>query len=357
MIREVAVSAPGTTILMGEHAAVYGHPALVAALDLRMTVAVRARSGAEVHLDMPALGWAGDVSWDEVLSLAERRRASWTDAFERGDGTGFTPIRAPHELALLAIAEAAAPAGPRARPGLAVRIDSDIPPGSGCGSSAALSVAIVGALLRALGAPHDDATIARRALAVERQQHGRPSGIDVEAVLRGGVLWCRRSADGTTVRDELSLPPGRLSPFRLFHSGAPAETTGEMVAWVRGVDKRDPLVVRDALAAIDVASHELLRALEEGTAEALVPLVRGCEAGLESLGVVPAHVAADFRAIERAGGAAKISGAGGRTGAGAGLVLVVHPDAAWHDRFVPPAGWSPVSAALGAPGLREEVAA
>jgi mevalonate kinase len=357
MIREVAVSAPGKTILMGEHAAVYGHPALVAALDLRMTVAVRAGSGEGVRLDMPALGWAGDVSWDAILTLSESRRAQWTDAFERGDGTGFSPVRSPHELALLAVAEAGASPGTRVRPGLAVRIDSDIPPGSGCGSSAALSVAIVGAILRALGAPHDDATIARRALAVERQQHGRPSGIDVEAVLRGGVLWCRRGADGTAARDELALAPGRLAPFRLYHSGAPAETTGEMVSRVRGLERRDPLAVRDALAAIDGATHELLRALKDGADDAIVPLVRRCESGLESLEVVPARVAAEFRAIERAGGAAKISGAGGRTGAGAGLVLVVHPDAAWHERFGRPAGWSPISAALGAPGLREEVAA
>src|SRR5262249_7058732 len=81
MIREVAVSAPGKTILMGEHAAVYGHPALVAALDLRMTVAVRTHSGAGVRLDMPALGWVGEVSWEELLALAEARRSRWTDAF------------------------------------------------------------------------------------------------------------------------------------------------------------------------------------------------------------------------------------------------------------------------------------
>ena len=45
------------------------------------------------------------------------------------------------------------------------------------------------------------------------------------------------------------------------------------------------------------------------------------------------------------------------TGAGAGLVLVVHPDPAWHERFVAPAGWTAHRVRLGAEGLRTELAA
>jgi hypothetical protein len=56
-----------------------------------------------------------------------------------------------------------------------------------------------------------------------------------------------------------------------------------------------------------------------------------------------------IRAIEAEGGAAKISGAGGLTGAGAGLALVVTRPA-WHERFAVPAGWTAHRVRLGAQG-------
>lgn len=356
MIRPVAVSTPGKTILMGEHAAVYGHPAIVAALDVRMTISVGPASGSSVLLEMPAIGWRGETGWPELLRFAGARRARWTDAFDGGSAATFEPVRDPHELALLAVGEIGGRAAGRPLPGLVIRVDSQIPPGAGCGSSAALAVGIAGALARALDVDLDRDALARAALAVERHQHGRPSGVDVEAVLRGGILWCRRGAEGALQHERVDPEPRTLRSFRLYHSGAPRETTGDMVAAVAALDRRDPLKVRDAFAAIDAATHEARALLTGGGGAALVPAVRRCEEALESLGVVPEPARAAFRAVERAGGAAKISGAGGASD-GAGLVLVVHPDPGWHEAFDPPRGWTRLSASLGAAGLRDEVVA
>ena len=178
----------------------------------------------------------------------------------------------------------------------------------------------------------------------------------MQAVLRGGALWCRRSENGTLLCED--LPPGTpLDAFRLFQSGAPHETTGEMVEAVRGLHGRDPVRVREAFATIEAATRDGRAALVGNDPKALVAIVRRAEAALETLDVVPEGVRASIRAIEAEGGAAKISGAGGRGGSGAGLVLVVHPDPAWHARFTPPAGWLAHNVRLGAEGLRMEVTA
>jgi len=337
MSGEAAVSVPGKTILFGEHAAVYGHPALVTALDHRMTVVARASSSLErgtLRLEIPSLRIARAVARPRVVES----------------------VKEPGDLAVLAFAIATAGLGPDPI-GFHLRIDSGIPTGAGFGSSAALAVGVVAACRRAVD---DDLTfeeIGRLASSIERHQHGRASGVDVQAVLRGGVLLCRRTDDDVLERDEIPGAGTRLGSFRLFHSGTPGETTGTMVGAVRHLLDSEPARVRAAFAAIDASTREGCDALVRGDDAAFVPVVRRAEAALEALDVVPQSVREAIRAIEAAGGAAKISGAGGRTGAGAGLVLVVHPDPAWHERFVPPAGWTAHRVGLGAAGLRTEVAA
>lgn len=337
MSGEAAVSAPGKTILFGEHAAVYGHPALVAALDHRMTVTARVSASSSrgtLRLEIPALGVARTVaSTRAVDNLTE-----------------------PGDLAILAVTIGTADLAPPPA-GLYLRIESTIPSGAGFGSSAALAVAVIAACRRACGDDIAADEIARRALSIERRQHGRASGVDVQAVLRGGVLLCRRLDDGVLEREELQHAGRQLDAFRLFHTGAPNETTGMMVGVVRRLYDRDRARVREAFETIEAATIDGRDALLRGDGAALVPIVRRAEAALESIGVVPETVLPPIRAIEADGGAAKISGAGGLTGAGAGLVLVVHPDPAWHERFAAPAGWTAHRVRLGAEGLRAELAA
>jgi mevalonate kinase len=337
MSGEAVVSAPGKTILFGEHAAVYGHAALVAALDHRMTVTARVSAAADagaIRLEIPSLRLVRSVASTHRIEI----------------------VREPGDLAIIAVIVGTADLDAHAA-GLHVRIDSNIPTGSGFGSSAALAVAVVAACRRACGVDIDVDAVARLASSVEAHQHGRSSGVDIQAVLRGGVLVCRRLDDGSLEREDLPEAGARLDAFRLFHSGAPNETTGETVNAVRRVLDREPARAREAFAAIESTTLEGRAAILSGDDDALIPIVRRAEAALETLGVVPAGVHEAMRAIEAGGGAAKVSGAGGLTGAGAGLVLVVHPDPAWHERFVPPTGWRAHRVRLGAQGLRSEIAA
>ena len=325
-----AASVPGKTILFGEHAAVYGHPALVCALDRRMSVVCRAaaRGSGAIRLDAAAYGLVRRYEAGEIAAIAGQDRAS---------GAG--------DLAVAAAAFAA----PGFEGDLDLHVESAIPPGAGFGSSAALAVAVASACRRALDRPADAEELATIAHRVERLQHGSPSGIDVRAVLHGGALWCRRGAGGL-VHEPATLAPGALEPIRLFDTGAPAESTGEMVAAVHALEEREPGRVDEALAMLGRAAEAGRDALASGEFRALVGAVRQAHAGLSALDVVHPEVGRVIARIEAEGGAAKISGAGGRRGAGSGLVLVIHPG------FAPPPSWVAHDVALGAPGLREEVA-
>jgi mevalonate kinase len=312
---------------------VYGHPALVTAVDLRLScVALRTGDGRIT-----------------VVGRSEFRTGAMPvhEAIELSRGAEAPAGR----LAYVACGAALLHAGVPSSAGLTLRISSDIPAGSGLGSSAALSVGVTAAVFAALDHRVEPGVLAAIAKQVEARQHGRPSGVDVEAVVRGGTLWCRRTAERTLDCVPIAAAPSSLDRLELYHTGTPAESTGEMVAAVARLREREPRRVGAALDAIDTATREAREALETGSD--LRALLTRAEAALETLEVVPDDVVRAIRGIEAQGGAAKVSGAGGRT-SGAGLVLVIPPPGA---AASVPASWKRLSCRLSAPGLLEDVAA
>lgn len=331
---------------MGEHAVVYGAPALVAAVNLRARAV--AESGDDVptghlRLELPDLDHAETLRRDEVRQYAARARRRW-EQFSRSPGReSFARMRGegPGHVTLVALGEAMEAAGraengPDGEEGVRVGVTSDIPIGRGFGSSAAVGSAVALAWLAGEGVGLSRDELEALLLEVERRQHGQPSGVDVAAVLRGGVVWAGPDPGGSGLRFEsISVPDSLLSRFRVVDTGAPAENTGEVVSAVRERRERDPAPVNAALERIHGATTAFRRLLEETAPapEEAVEIVRRCQRGLEALGVVPEPVRELVRAVERKGGAAKISGAGALTspagGApGGGLLLVIHPDPA-----------------------------
>ncbi|MCP8304339.1 MAG: mevalonate kinase, partial [archaeon] len=72
--------------------------------------------------------------------------------------------------------------------GVKVEINSDIPVSSGLGSSSAVAVATVAATSSALGHDLSPEEIVNLATVSERITHGKPSGIDVNVAVYGGVI-------------------------------------------------------------------------------------------------------------------------------------------------------------------------
>lgn len=372
----VRLSVPGKVILMGEHAAVYGRPAVVAAVERRLGVeaAVGAAGGGSaagrVLLDLPDIGVREEHFWPAVEAFANEARRRWRE-FEAGE----RPFRADRDrsaLVRIAVGEALASLAPRESAwlrerSLELRLRSEIAVGAGLGSSAAAAVGVVAAV-RAVAAGFgpveadvdagedadcdgkalnpDAANAGRRArttagargaasagidgrelqaieaaaLEVERRQHGFPSGIDSGTVLRGGVLLVRRE-EGELRFDDLPRRDWLRREIVIVDSGTPGQTTGDVVTTVRRRVERAPGRMAQALDRLGGAAEAFREALvADRPAQAAAAIAAG-HGGLVELGVVPPAVAARIGRVEASGGAAKISGAGALEGESAGALV------------------------------------
>lgn len=379
----VRLTVPGKVILMGEHAAVYGRPAVVAAVDRRLEVEARLaeatprRFPEAVRLELPDINVREECSWREVEAFTDDARRRW-----RAYKTGNEPFRSDHErdaLPRIAVGEALASLDPdRAarlrRRALELRLRSSIPIGAGLGSSAAAAVGVVAAV-RMLGgavsdaaegpstgggktgAPHrpaaaELAAVEAAAFEVERRQHGFPSGIDSGAVLRGGVLFVRHER-GRLRFEELPRPSWLRRHVAIVDSGDPQQSTGVVVAHVRLRYERDPEGVSEVFDRIGAAAEAFRSALTTGRRRDAEAAVMAGHYALVNLGVVPPAVAWRIGRVETAGGAAKISGAGAIEAECAGaLVCMLGGRSSQTVDGV--SDLAPVDAPVGAEGLRFE---
>lgn len=292
MMPAFMVSAPGKVIVYGEHAVVYGKPAIAAAISLRsyLLVSSLSKSHRTVTMRFPDIQlehtWNIDeLPWD-VFS-APGKKKYYYDLVTELDPDLVIAMQ-PH-------IDAVSPKVPEAKRkihhstacsflylflSLASRktapcvytLRSTIPMGAGLGSSASISVCISAALLlqiRALSGPHQDQPPQECELQIERINrwafvgemciHGNPSGVD-NTVSSGGkaVLFQRR---------DYNKPP-RVIPLHSFPelplllvNTRQSRSTATEVAKVATLKAAHPALTENILNAIGLvteSAHELL---------------------------------------------------------------------------------------------------
>ncbi len=284
-MRRVTVSAPGKVILMGEHAVVYGKPAVAVAIKKRCRVSIQENSKSQT-LNSKQIKKPKSKIQNDIL----------------------------------------------------VSIDSEIPVGRHLGSSAAWAVARVGVSLVCHGGELNLALVNDLAYEMEKAHHGNPSGVDNTVSTYGGVVWFQKG-EGTKRLNMEGLE--KFNSFWLVDTGKPKETTKEMVQFVN--EEWSPSTPSTSLRInslrVKIKNGELqkildrneeqtgkvVKALGDGDEKLLIEATREGERTLEELGVVSEMAKEIARKVERAGGAAKILGGGGRKGA-VGMMLVYHGD-------------------------------
>ena len=225
-------SAPAKIILFGEHAVVYGIPAIAAPIP-----SLRAYASAE-RTDQPLS--IRSLELDESIAI---------------DSPEPSESALPMQRLLRLASEYFGLSNPKGI--LAIR--SDIPIAGGLGSGAAVSAAAIRALASLFGREITNDELNRLIFEVEKIHHGTPSGIDNTVVVYERPVYYRK---GNELR---FLTFGQPCHFVIADTGR-ASMTREAVNLVRqGYDKRGSeteaifqkisSVVVDALSALERGMH------------------------------------------------------------------------------------------------------
>jgi len=283
-------SAPGKIILFGEHAVVYGRPALAVPVT-------------QVHADV------------EVLDSA--RAGIWIQAPAVNLHAELNTLPSDHPVASVIhnffFFSRVSPF-----PNLEIRISSTIPVASGLGSGAAVSVALVRALSAHLGKQMTDKEVSAFVYEIERLHHGTPSGIDNTVVTFAQPVYFVKGQPIETFRVG--------SPFTIVigDTGISAPTK-ESVHDVQRLWMNDKARWETLFDNIAEVSFTARRVIEQGWVKMLGELMDENHALLQQMTVSSPELDTLVEAARKAGAfGAKMSG-GGR---GGNMIALVSPEIA-----------------------------
>jgi len=308
----IHVFAPGKLILSGEHAVVYGQPALAMAVNRYVKATVTRETVPQVLFDLSDLSHRSRLSYDALHLLKEKIKQKYY-RFISGDYSIRDVLQKPFELAQFAMGILAESLNLTLPHGVKIQVQSDLPIGCGMGSSAATIVSVMQAISQYMQLHIPQDTLYKLALEVENMQHGHSSGLDLRVAMQGGCLYMQ----GKEI-EERAIPD---LPMYLVNTGTPMTTTGQCVEKAAPFFKSEQL--KSEFAAVTQAMD---KAIQQQSWRDMQAAIQRNHQLLVQIGVVPEKVQTFISQVEADGGAAKICGAGAVAGDKAGAVLVMMED-------------------------------
>ena len=244
--------APGKIILFGEHAVVYGYPAIAVPID---AVQVRV-SILPVIIENQSIIKIRNISWHEDIPFTELDE--------------YDPIRTSVENIYAHINQKP--------PHFEMTISSSIPIASGLGSSAALAVAITRCMSQFLGIYLSNDEINALAYKSEEIQHGSPSGIDNSVITLDQPILFKKSKPVSQIKIKSSID------IILADTGK-RTLTKEVVAFVKQSLENEPDFIKSILVEIGDVVEKAAKALLYGEVKQIGSLMVRNHIALKKLGV------------------------------------------------------------------------
>ncbi|RMG96930.1 MAG: mevalonate kinase [Chloroflexi bacterium] len=285
-------TAPGKVILFGEHAVVYGRPAIAAPVtQVRATAVISPNPQAGIRLQAP------DLNTDIMLTEANPE----------------DPLAA----AVLQFQQAAA----RPLPDFILTVTSSIPIASGLGSGAAITAAIIRALAHYTGLRHlaSNERVSALTYEVEKIHHGTPSGIDNTVVSFEQLVYFVRQQPQNRIE---TFPVGRPLHLLVADTGIRSSTKA-VVMDVRQQWQENPTRFEALFDGCGQIARTARTAIETGDWETIGRLMNENHALLQEMTVSSPELDRLVTAAREAGAlGAKLSGAG----RGGNMIALVTPE-------------------------------
>lgn len=270
----IRTSAPGSMMLLGEHAVLHGHHALVCALNRRIHVMLAPRSDHEIHITS-SLGHL-DLTLDTIEPKEPLSFVLGAVAQRKGDlKTGFD-----------------------------LTVQSEFTHKAGLGSSAAVTVATTAALDTWLDGKAEPKGVLEQSIAAIREIQGLGSGADAAASVYGGIVLYRDEP-----REVRKLEA--VHPVTLVYSGS-KKPTAEVVRLVEAARAKHPGTYDRIYELMGRSAEEAAAAIERGDWPSVGGLLNINQGLMDAIGVCDGKLAGIVYALRKDPGilGAKISGSG-----------------------------------------------
>ena len=266
-------TAPGKIILFGEHAVVYGKPAI-------------------------------------AIPVSGMRASAWSEPNENGLIINALDLNEKFDLQNTSnqfsiLAQTILSQNKQNEPNLTINLSSKLPQGSGMGSSAATATAVCRALSNHLGVDLDANQVSELVFNAEKIVHGTPSGIDNTVVAYEMPVYFVKGKKPKT------FVPGRRFYLVIGDTGIEASTK-KTVENVRKAWEKEPELMEGYFNEIEIVTEKGKIAIEQGKTELVGEIMNKNHELLNSIGVGHKKLEQLVDIVNKAGAlGAKLTGGGG----------------------------------------------
>ncbi len=298
-MKSIRYSAPGKVILSGEHAVVYGKPALVCAINKTLSITFTRHNET--------------VYQDEIFPLLEKSVIDFLDSRKEK----YTIKKYKY------------------------CVNSTIPIGRGLGSSAAYCACISAGLLELFtGREWSKEEVNMCAYKMEKYFHKNASGVDTTTSIMGGLIYYRKEFEFLKTISSLAvkLPNTFINNLYLIDTGKPTETSGEIIQAVGKRYNSEGNKIELVMNEIEKTTKRFVVSIMKEDTSFFRENIKANEKLLEKINIVSPSTKKMIRTLSEFGDA-KVTGAGGYKGASGYLLfyceVISKLNNITHEPFIP----------------------